>query len=442
MSRTIGCAVLLACLLGPSAPARAETSAWVVRTYEHDWDNGEETRTYAYRVAAYGPRPTGPIPLLVQLHEWVEEDEQQLVRPEEIAYYEDERTSFAMLYFEHAPADEDYPPPFFNWWWGDVREGRPSNWTEERLLDRVHWTIDHLHEQEGFEGVAIDPDRVYVMGHSMGGTGAIRFGSRHPEVFAALFAHNGYAEVDDVGLYAEMFAGMLGERGSGLQTVGDDGNLYDAWDYFSVSWWLIEHHGRAFDPPFLFIHNGGADEVISAENTVHLVEELEAGGYGFMYSFCPTCQHSDEVFAHLEWMLDLRRDQSYPAFSNNGANAGRSYHPGSFSGSMWNDRAELWFDPESILDEPAHYEVELTAPSPVTADVTLRRLQSFTVAPGGSYRFWTDGQTGEGQLVAADGDGLLTIPQVQAPCTLIVEPAEGQAVGQPGRPYLVRTIDG
>ncbi len=441
MRGTIGFVGLLACLAGPLATARAETAPWVVRTYEHDWDNGEEVRTYAYRVAAYGPRRSGPLPLLVQLHEWVEDDELQFARPEEIAFYEDEGLSFAMLYFEHAPADEAYPPLFFNWWWGDIRNGQPTSWTEQRVVDRVRWTVDHLHEQEGFEAVSVDPERVYAMGTSMGATGAVRMGSRNPDLFAALFAHSGFAELDDTGVFEEMFVGMLGERGSGLETLGDDGELHDAWDYFSVSWWLVEHRGRSFDPPFFFIHSGGADEIVSCVNSVHLVSTLDAGGYGFMYSYCPTCGHSDEVYAHVGWMLDIRRDQSYPGFSNSGANAGRSYAPGSFSGSVWNDRAELWFDPESIIDEPTHYEIELTAPSPVTTDVTLRRLQSFEVAPDAGYRFWIDDQTGEGSLAAADGDGVLTIPGVRAPGTLIVEPADGQALGQPGRPYLVRVVD-
>jgi len=40
----------------------------------------------------------------------------------------------------------------------------------------------------------IDPDRIYLMGHSMGGIGTWTLGSKHPEIWAALAPISGVAD--------------------------------------------------------------------------------------------------------------------------------------------------------------------------------------------------------------------------------------------------------
>ena len=51
-------------------------------------------------------------------------------------------------------------------------------YTEARLLWMIPWVIDHY---------AVDPERVYLVGGSMGAWGSMTFGLRHPELFAAVF---------------------------------------------------------------------------------------------------------------------------------------------------------------------------------------------------------------------------------------------------------------
>ncbi|MCP4660283.1 MAG: hypothetical protein GY856_33195 [bacterium] len=249
--------ILVVVSLLASTPAWSDTAPWVVRTFTYARDNGDELRDYRYRVAAYGPPESGPVPLLVQLHEWVELPASwQFQRPEDIVRYEDGTTSFLMLTFEHAPAGVVYPSPFYNWWWGGRIDGVPTAWTEQRLMDRARWVIDHIGEQEGFESVAVDPQRVYLFGHSMGGTGTLRMGVKHPEVFAAIFGRSGFPELVDTFLYEWMFVEMFGGRSEGLLTQGDDGGWYDAWQYNSVSWWLTEYQGP-----------GGSDAVVPYVNS-------------------------------------------------------------------------------------------------------------------------------------------------------------------------------
>ena len=58
-----------------------------------------------------------------------------------------------------------------------------ENFTEQRILRMVKDLLaDPVH------GPEIDPDRVYVAGVSMGGSGTLSMASRYPTVFAAAYA--------------------------------------------------------------------------------------------------------------------------------------------------------------------------------------------------------------------------------------------------------------
>jgi len=58
---------------------------------------------------------------------------------------------------------------------------------EQDVLDLIHIAMDRYN---------IDPDRVYLMGHSMGGWGTWWIGLRNPDLFAAICPMSGYAPPD------------------------------------------------------------------------------------------------------------------------------------------------------------------------------------------------------------------------------------------------------
>jgi poly(3-hydroxybutyrate) depolymerase len=72
-----------------------------------------------------------------------------------------------------------------DWWYGccdqypTVTSGTVVNYTERYLLALVDWVKANY---------AVNTNRVYLQGGSMGGTGSVSFGLRHPEVFAAIRA--------------------------------------------------------------------------------------------------------------------------------------------------------------------------------------------------------------------------------------------------------------
>lgn len=77
-----------------------------------------------------------------------------------------------------------------DWWWGGMHgkdqglikknSGGDTMPVEKRVIDTVKWVIQKYR---------IDPDRVYLSGNSMGGSGTLGIGLRHGDVFAAIKAN-------------------------------------------------------------------------------------------------------------------------------------------------------------------------------------------------------------------------------------------------------------
>lgn len=68
-----------------------------------------------------------------------------------------------------------------DWWWGiQTYKGQDVGPTEKRVMDTVQWVIKRY---------GIDPNRVYLCGNSMGGSGTLGIGMRHGDVFAAIKAN-------------------------------------------------------------------------------------------------------------------------------------------------------------------------------------------------------------------------------------------------------------
>lgn len=77
-----------------------------------------------------------------------------------------------------------------DWWWGGMHakdqglikrnSGGDPTPVEKRVIDTVKWVIQKYN---------IDPNRVYLSGNSMGGSGTLGIGMRHGDVFAAIKAN-------------------------------------------------------------------------------------------------------------------------------------------------------------------------------------------------------------------------------------------------------------
>ncbi len=147
----------------------------------------EAALAYAYTYVVAEPEPsicpggTMPdrLPVILDLHGWNGD-----------AYPADLGPSAWYCAIQVRPVDSSE-----TWWFGfaadlDYRRGetpsvgdRVANFTEQRILRMLHDLL-----RDPVLGPRVDPERVYVYGHSMGGSGALALALRYPSVFAAAYA--------------------------------------------------------------------------------------------------------------------------------------------------------------------------------------------------------------------------------------------------------------
>jgi predicted esterase len=402
-----------------SSPTRSPTE-----TYEEDriiTGHQGASSTLGFRVSLYGSAGQ-KMPLVVQVHEWGGD----FARMEELASYIPTQYEFVMLYFQFKPSTENET----NWWFGTHWEGVCRMWTHEAVMEIVREVIGGSLVSSQL-GASIDLNRVYLFGHSIGGTGAWQLGVRNPDVFAAIHAHSGFARfTPPVGPFEGQFiTDIVGGPSEGIAILDAVGTSYSARDYSNLVWWLSNYHDSAFETPFINITAGTEDEIVSATSGGDFMRQvLDSQKRGFFY-YRHSGGHSSVAFVQMNWMWNFRLNQSFLAFTNRsgyGIKPDQTVNPwvsnGYASGGI-NNLYEFGWDPDTIIDQPGQYRVQLTGSG--TADVTFRRLQAFKVTAGAAYNYWLDNKSGTGTTVYADANGLLTIAAVSGPRLLIVEAVDG-----------------
>jgi dienelactone hydrolase len=138
----------------------------------------------------------------------------------------------------------------------------------------------------------VDPDRTYLTGESMGGSGTWLIGSRHPDLFAAI---------------APIFGGwdFRLQRDGGFDNPAADRPMER---------WLAESHSsfagaeQLINTP-VFVHHGDADAAVDVRFSRHIVQRLQRWGYDIRYREYPGWVHEDLQYRDqtLEWMLRHRR---------------------------------------------------------------------------------------------------------------------------------------
>ena len=299
------------------------------------------------------------------------------------------------------------PPGFFalyldcranhgDWWWGiEKYKGPQVSPTEKRVIDTVKWTIQQY---------AIDENRVYLCGNSMGGSGTLGIGIRHGDVFAAVKA-NVPAGVEHVSsrMYFPPKTVPAGVILPDPPIVIDYSAQNDGW-------------------------SKGHDAFARAMNERKYPLFFYWGPFGHANNHQQIMQVNDLINS-FDW-LSVTRNEAYPVFSNASTNDPLPWpdklsdkKPGQVNAFFrWKDVRET---PQAIemslfLIKPAELKTTFTIPAEATADVSLRRLQALRVSPGEKVR-WTFG-AGSGE-VQADAAGCITLPQLRitaAPATLKV----------------------
>lgn len=295
-----------------------------------------------------------------------------------------------------------------DWWWGgrraDEKDVTKENLersstalqpVEKRVLEEINWTI---------ETYGIDTNRVYLCGNSMGGSGTLGLGLRNGNIFAAIKAN--------------VPAG-----------------IWHAYDRLQLE--QNDEPDGMSDPPVCFDYSAPNDNWAAYHEIMFKGMEARKyayiaywGNFGHENNDAKVAKHND-LFKTFDW-TSIRKNEAYPVFTNASTD---SIIP-------WPECAEnapagqrgAYFRWKNINDSSNKFEIELRlatsnelnsvifeTPEIATTDVTLRRIQNFSVQPGQNINWTFGNQSGR---TVVDKNGLITISDIQItnhPTILVLE---------------------
>lgn len=343
-----------------------------------------------------------------------------------------------------------YPIDISNtWWFGNGRDNdyrtsdQPQagdaivNYTEQRVLQM----IDGLLNDPTF-GSTTDPNRVYAYGTSMGGSGALAFALRYPNVFAATHAgqpmtsylqsgaSGGTDWVPDVRM-------KLGDPSLALPIEIDAEHPYQAHleTYEGTPAWDWQDHqatianlGNREVAPFGIDH-GTLDTIIEWQEegapTYALLNDARLCWAGEVIESDHLNSNLATLPVPLErslsrpfWNFSAVRDETVPGFRNATGNSPLPpVGPGLYNAHL--DWSASW-DPIDMQPTDTEDEWAMSIRSTSVeqfVDVIPRRTQAFKPEPGESLR-WENVRVSNGSVIDSgtiqvDTMGLATIPNAQ-----------------------------
>ena len=311
-----------------------------------------------------------------------------------------------------------------------VTTGPIVNYTEERLLRSVYDVLrDPVYS-------AIDTQRIYAYGQSMGGSGALSLGLRYPDVFAAVYCGEPMTNYRGALLWHENdLIPRWGDLALNLPVVnrGHYASHLAAYNGTGVYDWMNHHQQmverRGEKTTLISLAHGSTDDtIVWADQGLPAYEPfylsrrpfsaavLEDGHswFGFVGLGPTLAEGGDAIYAPF-FGLSVVRDETVPALTYaSGSLPAPPDGAGGYNLNLeWSASWNLWDGPP--IDTPTEWRISLrtTDGSSQTVDVTPRRWQSFVVAPGATYlwenrRVSDDGLVDSGAVVA-DSDGLVTV---------------------------------
>jgi pimeloyl-ACP methyl ester carboxylesterase len=330
--------------------------------------------------------------------------------------------------------------------------GLVVDYTEQRVMYLLGWADRTM---------AHDPQRVYAMGVSMGGSFAFFLAWHHPDRIAGALSVIpkiclGYRP-DVFPELRESLDRMWGSPEIDLPaTVGE--RVFQWMDGREQSR-IERHRGSAPIVAFTGINDNivGWGEKVAYFNTM---DANKTGGAWFWDDRGHYTPHETTPWFPMmasRQLYKYRIDQSYPAFSNCSTNSNfgdgdpATADPiGNINGTVdWNETTldEMWLHWDVTLRTRSLTTLDgvFGAPESLVVDVTPRRLQRFIVAQHVPYRYevrrLSDGALMQTGLATPDDDAVLTVPRVKVyaagvrltvfPSTLTDVPAEGRSLRQP-----------
>jgi len=282
------------------------------------------------------------------------------------------------------------------WWGRDDRATAEDGPVEKRVLDVVAWAIATY---------KIDPDRIYLSGISMGGSGSLGIGMRHGEVFASEMV---WVPAGTDHVARRMFFGQKTPAGLVLPDPPVMVNMSAQNDGWSK----------------------GQDVLLKSVVEKKLAMVMGWGPFGHTGDTQAYLRNCGAIMA-FPW-LEIRKNEAYPVFI--GATTDQKPPWLNPQGADEKGQINAWFrwktvqDEVSVfsmrlwLEEPPNVQSPYAMPKESTADVTFRRLQRFKVSAGKTcaWELVREGKTIASGTVEPDDAGLLTVAKV----TLSAAPVE------------------
>lgn len=282
-----------------------------------------------------------------------------------------------------------------DWWWGgrnahepqvNARSGVELQPVEKRCFATIEWVMNEF---------PIDENRVYAVGNSMGGSGALGLGLSHGNLFAAV-------------------------------KVNVPAGVYHALDRCAIA----QNAPEGFtlpDPPVVLDYSAQNDEW--SDGHEHLYRAMRENRFAFMGFWGPFGHENNhrkiaeynDIIQSFD-IFSVKKNEAYPVFTNASTDDGNPWEHerdtensgqvnGYFRWKVLSD-TEDEFSIELRLLAEDEWESRLTFPAESSADVTLRRLQNFKAAAGERLRYTYGDKSGEITVSGALTPGRLCIKTV------------------------------
>jgi len=292
-----------------------------------------------------------------------------------------------------------------DWWWGGMH-ARDKNLTkknsggdptpvERRAIDTVKWVM---------KTYGIDPNRVYLCGNSMGGSGTLGIGIRNGDIFAAIKAN--------VPAGVEHASHRMG---------------------FPLH--SLPKNVKLPDPPVVIDYSGqndgwsrGHGRFAKAMNDRKYSLYFYWGPFGHANNHAQIMKVNDLINS-FDW-LGVKKNEAYAVFTNASGNSKLPWPdnlsdkaPGQINAFFrWKNIADTKdkLAMSLFLVSPKDLKTTFEIPKTATADISLRRIQNLKPKPGEAFKWTFGAATGS---VKADAAGLITIPGLKItsePATLTV----------------------
>jgi pimeloyl-ACP methyl ester carboxylesterase len=327
--------------------------------------------------------------------------------------------------------------------------GTIIDYTNRRALHTIRWA------RATFD---LDTTRVYAFGFSLGGTYSLQLAFLHPELISAAMASTGKVDYsfqsepvlnagyNPSGQYRPIVNRLWGTVASNLpSSLGLP--MYTLMNDDALAARTV---GRG--AAFMINFSGRHDETVGWAEKLGFFDAMRRYHQGHV-DYWDNRDHSGFVYpggmaSNLDprWLYRFRSTLSWPAFSNCSADDAPGDGTVASGDTLGTINGTMDWDP-AVSDSAARWAVTLKtrtiptlwgtrpAPESLTVDVTPRRVQRFTAAPGTSVT-WSavrisDNATVQQGSVTVDPDGLVTVPQVRTYRTgtrlTLVAPPPGSA---------------